>query len=183
MLWLYIKISYIVSRLLYDTRTKGKEMTTENIIISSFKIGQEQEISTLIKKIFDEFVAPDFTDEGINFFYKFISALNILQRQTTQNTILTASIDSQIVGVIDTRDTHAISLLFVDKTFQGQGIARRLFRETMKRAIKENPAFNKVYVHASRYSIPIYEKFGFVKNGLMNIENGILYLPMALTIE
>lgn len=30
--------------------------------------------------------------------------------------------DSEIIGVIEIRDNNTISFLFVDKTFQGQGI-------------------------------------------------------------
>ena len=53
----------------------------------------------------------------------------------------------------------------------------------MKQSIAKDTTINKVYVHASRYSILIYEKFGFVKSESMKIENGMLYLPMELTIE
>ncbi len=88
-----------------------------------------------------------------------------------------------LVGIIEIRDNKFISLLFVDKNYQGIGIARKLINESLKEVIKRDPNSDKIYVHASPYSIPIYKKIGFIATDKMQEENGIKYLPMEMEIK
>jgi predicted GNAT family N-acyltransferase len=84
--------------------------------------------------------------------------------------------------MIEIRDNKYISLLFVDKEYQGKGIAKKLFEKSLKEIIRRDPKLNKFYVHASPYSIPIYKKMGFIETDDMQEENGMKYLPMEMTI-
>ncbi len=156
----------------------------EAIAISSFQKGEEIEIFEFIKRVYDEFVSSDYTDEGNMFFYNFISAENIAERfDKNKNIILTAKHKGKIVGMIEIRGTNQISLLFVDKSFQGQGIAKKLFAEALRQCINTDVTLKTFYVHASPFSIPIYQKLRFTKTAEIQEVNGIKYLPMEMIIK
>jgi len=87
------------------------------------------------------------------------------------------------VGMIEIRDYNHISLLFVDKEFQGEGIARELFTEALKICKLKDKSIVKIYVHASPFSIPVYQKLGFQKTGDMQEQFGIKYLPMERVVD
>jgi GNAT superfamily N-acetyltransferase len=142
-----------------------------------FQPGQEREIYDLIKRVYDEFVAPDYTNEGNQFFYDFIRPEMMLERYSNKiDTIFTAKTNSQIIGVITLRNPDHISLLFVDKEFHGMGIARKLFNSVEEILIKDN--VREITVHASPYSLKIYERLGFEAESGMQEVNGIKYIPM-----
>jgi GNAT superfamily N-acetyltransferase len=153
------------------------------IEIEQYQNGQEIMIHQLIKKVYDEFVSIDYCEEGNKFFYDWIQPSRIAERQRNQINLWVAFMDLKLVGMIEVRDNKFISLLFVDKDYQGQGIAKRLFDESLKEIIRRDSKLNKFYVHASPYSIPIYKKLGFIETDKMQEENGMKYLPMEMTIN
>jgi GNAT superfamily N-acetyltransferase len=152
------------------------------IRIERYQCGQEIMIHRLIKKVYDEFVSIDYSKEGNIFFYDWIKPLKIAERQLNQINLWVAFIDSKLVGMIEIRDNKYISLLFVHKAYQRQGIAKKLFNESLKEYIRRDPKLDKVYVHASPYSIPVYKKMGFIGTDNMREENGMKYLPMEMII-
>lgn len=151
--------------------------------IEKYQRGQEEMIYQLIKRVYDEFVSIDYGEEGNTFFYDWIQPSKIAERQRNQTNIWVALKDSELVGMIEIRDNKFISLLFVDKVYQGQGIAKRLFNESLKESIQRDLNSDKFFVHASPYSIPIYRKMGFIETDNIQEENGIKYLPMEMTIK
>lgn len=155
----------------------------DTLRIEKYQNGQEISIHQLIKRVYDEFVSSDYSDEGNKFFYDWIEPSRIADRQKKQINLLVALLDSKLVGMIEIRDNKNISLLFVDKEFQGQGIAKRLFHESLKTCIQRDSTLDKFYVHASPFSIPIYMKLGFEETDVMQIQFGIKYLPMELKIN
>jgi predicted GNAT family N-acyltransferase len=155
----------------------------DTIKIEEYQKGQEIEIHQLIKKVYDEFVSIDYSDEGNKFFYDWIESSRIAERQKDQNNLLVALMDSKIVGMIEIRDNKNISLLFVDRQYQGQGIAKRLFQRSLSICIQRDSKLDNFYVHASPFSIPIYKKLGFVETDSLREEHGIKYLPMEMKIN
>jgi GNAT superfamily N-acetyltransferase len=151
--------------------------------IEKYQTGQETMIYKLIKKVYDEFVSIDYCEKGNNFFHEWIQPSKIAERQNNQINIWIAFIEKELVGMMEIRDNKFISLLFVDKKYQGRGIAKRLFDESLKEIIKRDSNLDKFFVHASPYSIPIYKKMGFVNKDNMREENGIKYMPMEMTIK
>lgn len=155
----------------------------DTIKIEKYQAGQEIAIHQLIKRVYDEFVSIDYSDEGNNFFYDWIQPSKIAERQKSQSNLFVAFADSKLVGMIEIRDNKYISLLFVDKEYQGRGIAKRLFHEALKTCIQRDSTLDKFYVHASPFSIPVYMKLGFVAANVMQIQFGIKYLPMEMIIN
>ena len=154
-----------------------------SIKITSFQNGQELLVYLLIKKVYDEFVSIDYTEEGNRVFYDWIEPSKMAERQQNQINILIATIDSEIVGMIEIRDNNKISLLFVDKKHHGLGVAKKLFQEALKKSILRDANLNTFLVNASPYSIPVYRKLGFIETDVMQEKFGIKYLPMAMTIN
>lgn len=155
----------------------------ETIKIENYKIGLEEEIHLLIKRVYNEFVSIDYSEEGNMFFYDWIEPSNIAERQKSQINLLVAIVDSRIIGMIEIRENKYISLLFVDKNYQGRGIAKKLFDESLRICIQRDPTLDKFYVHASPFSIPIYKKLGFVETDSLQENHGIKYLPMEMIIN
>jgi GNAT superfamily N-acetyltransferase len=153
------------------------------ITYHSFQPSSAKMINQLIRRVYDEFVAPDYDDEGNQFFYDWISPEKIVERQCRQQTLWYAIAGDEIVGMIEMRQNDHISLLFVDKSWQGKGIARELFRLGMEQSMQRDPGIKKMYVHASPFSIPVYEKLGFMAVGEMMEQHGISYLPMEMELE
>jgi len=151
--------------------------------IEFYQKGQETAIHQLIKTVYDEFVSGDYSEEGNQFFYDWIHPLRIAERQQTSESLLVAKVGSKLAGMIEIRDNHTISLLFVDKAYQRQGIARKLLREALKKCIRRNVMPDRIYVHASPFSMPVYKKLGFVETDAMQEENGIKYVPMEMRIK
>jgi len=155
----------------------------ETIEIKEYQKGEEAEISELIKRVYTEYVAPDYSDKGNEFFYEWIKSENILARQEKQRQLWIAKIGKEIIGVIEMRENTYVSLLFVDKRYQKMGVAKQLLDELIKACKQRDPEKEKIKVHASPYSIEIYKRLGFKNTDIMQEENGIKYMPMEKKIK
>lgn len=153
------------------------------ITIDDFRQGEEHQISDLISRVFNEFVAPDYSAGGVAFFNDFIEPAKFPERLLKGDFILTAKDGDKIIGMIEIRDNNHISLLFVDKTYHRRMIAKNLYQEALMRCRGIDPELSVFYVHASPYSIPAYHKLGFAAMGGMKEEHGIFYLPMVMMLQ
>jgi len=105
--------------------------------------------------------------------------------QSTKPTVIAARIDDhdfrsyvyvdgeRVIGYIAIRNNQHLYYLFVDKGYQGQGIARQLWDHA--RSASDSDHF---VVRSSIYAVPVYEKFGFVINGPVSVRDGIAFQPM-----
>jgi GNAT superfamily N-acetyltransferase len=152
----------------------------DEIIIAAFERGEEFPIFKLIKTVFDEFVAPDYSPAGNAFFYAYIDPAKLTQRISEGNIVLTAKAAGAIVGAIEVREANHICLLFVDKARQGQGIAKKLVERAGAICREKDTALRCFEVNASPYSEKIYAKMGFRKTANMQNVNGLKFVPMMM---
>ena len=147
------------------------EISYEKIL--DLDLETKQTLTEIIISTFKKFIAPDFSEEGIETFYKFIGEGLVLE-ETLKNRdiIFVAKYENQIVGLIATRSNH-ISLLFIDERFHGRKISKHLF-DIIKSEIKEE----FITVNSSPYAEKIYEKLGFIKGEDMKEMSGIKFIPM-----
>ncbi|MBQ6381115.1 MAG: GNAT family N-acetyltransferase [Clostridia bacterium] len=124
---------------------------------------------TLAWQVFLQFEAPDYTQEGVDEFYKsihdnaYVSAL----------TFYGAFVKTHLVGVLATRkEGKHIALFFVEEAYQGQGIGRQLFEEAK---------CDGMTVNASPYAVKIYRKLGFADTDKEQSVNGLRFTPMVYT--
>ncbi len=147
---------------------------------------QENEIKAaieFIQSVFDEFIAPDYSPEGVISFMNYIQPSMMKRRlRIGEAFAITAFDNDQPVGIIEMRNGNHLSLLFVRKEYQGRGIGRRLFENALERCRMANPALGTITVKSSPYAVPIYEKLGFRRTGPEEIKDGIRFTPMACTV-
>jgi ribosomal protein S18 acetylase RimI-like enzyme len=159
-------------------------MKSDNIIINDFQTGRENLVCDFVKKVFDEFVAPDYSEEGNNTFYDYIDPVKMKERISSGKTfILLAEEGENIAGMIEMRDFNHISLLFVDRKYQGQGIAKDLYDRAIKICRENSNESIEFTVNSSPFAVEIYEKLGFIKTEDEKITNGIRYIPMKMLVE
>jgi Acetyltransferases len=141
-----------------------------------------QEALELVWKVFLQFEAPEYCEEGINEFRGFIQADSIRQKLLNEELFLWAGYeDNRIVGVIAVRPPFHISLLFVNPQFHRRGIARSLF-ETVLEVCKKD-GYAEITVNSSPYAVGIYRRLGFTDTDAEQTVNGIRFVPMKYMIQ
>lgn len=152
----------------------------DQIVYEFMKPGEEKPVIDLVISVFDEFVAPEFSSEGIEEFKKYADAEALAHRANSGSFIIIARNGSNPVGVIEIRDYNHVAMLFVSKQFQRQGIARALVRKAIEICLRRQPDLHKITVNSSPNSIHAYEKMGFISTSDEQISNGIRFIPMEL---
>src|SRR5262245_43969578 len=85
--------------------------------------------------------------------------------------------DSQLTGFIAIRDSSHLFHLFVERSHQGQGVARDLWERILREICV--PGSNGGFtVNSSLIAVPVYQAFGFVPAGQIQSMHGISFLPM-----
>ena len=90
---------------------------------------------------------------------------------------LLAYSNSQLAGFIAIRDGFHLFHLFVERTHQRQGIARRLWERALLQLCAPDSDGN-ITVNSSLFTVPVYQAFGFVPVGSIQRIHGISFLPM-----
>ncbi|MEN6594464.1 MAG: GNAT family N-acetyltransferase [Clostridiaceae bacterium] len=125
--------------------------------------------------VFLQYVAPDYSSEGIETFRAFVSS----GEATSALAIYGAFAEDTLAGMIATKNNGGhISLFFVDSRFQQRGIGRALMQQVIERCLED-----AVTVHSSPYAKPIYEKLGFTAICEERLNDGIRYTPMKYVCQ
>jgi GNAT superfamily N-acetyltransferase len=140
--------------------------------------GEEHEVCALVARVFDEYVAEDFSTEGVEEFYRYAEPGAMAERSRKGDKVLLVEEDGQILGMLELKGTDHIAMLFVDD--QGRGLGRALVERALQLCREEAEGLEQVSVHASPYAVPIYRKLGFEAEGPERMENGITYVPMVI---
>jgi hypothetical protein len=153
----------------------------ETIVYREMNPGEERAVCDLVSKVFNEFVSPDYEQEGIEEFFRFANPDAMEERMQSGGFVLVAYQADDLVGMLEFFPPDMIAMLFV--TIQHQGVAKELLAQAINKVRVLNPESPKLTVHSSRYAEPIYKKMGFYKTGNTTTENGITYVPMELLLK
>jgi len=145
--------------------------------------GEEVEVVNLVARSFNEFIAPDFPDEGIEEFFNYANPRALIKRSEGNHFVLVAEAEGAIASMIEIREMRHVSMLFVDKAYHRRGIAKELFSAALDRIKSESRPPKKVTVHSSRFALPFYESLGFVRTEAEKIIHGVIHIPMALVLR
>ena len=141
------------------------------------KIRQEEieKALLLVWQVFQQYEAPDYTQDGVDEFYKSIHDEKYLSELCWYG----AFVRKKLVGVLATRTagTH-IALFFVEGKYHRQGIGKQLYQAA--RAANHS---NVMTVNSSPYAVPVYHKLGFKDTGPEHVVNGLRFTPMKLNKE
>ena len=153
-------------------------------LIRELKDDDIQEAMELVWCVFEEFEAPEYSDEGIENFKLFIECNSIIERiNSGRMKMFGYFIDDKLVGIVGVREIKHISLLFVDKDFQKRGFARQLFQKALNFCKEESRELKEITVNSSPYAVDVYHKLGFVDTDIEQIVDGICFIPMKLAID
>ena len=149
----------------------------EQFAFKELEIDRLQETLTLIRKVFLEYESPDYSDEGIQEFMRFVEE-DAMKRRLTERTIhiWICEDNDKIVGALGARSDH-INLLFVNGNYHRKGIARKLLHIMIGHF---NPS--AITVNSSPYAVEAYRKLGFVNTDTEQTVNGLRYIPMKCTL-
>lgn len=143
-----------------------------------------EQASSLVWRVFTEFVAPGYSLEGIETFRKFIQPVEMNKSLESGRFFFLGFFDDErLVGVIAMRDFNHVSLLFVDKAYHCRGIAKELFKIAINKCIYRNSDLTEITVNSSPYAVNIYKKLGFYITSEETTKDGITYIPMKLEIS
>ena len=145
--------------------------------------GEEEAVCRLIEECFNEFVAPEYSEAGIEEFFKYANPQALRDRTQKDHFVLMAMDGDKLVGVIEVRSNNHISLLFVKTEYHHRGIARKLLQLSLEACRKAKPDLDQIDVNSSPYAVGIYAKLGFKRTDMEQEVNGIKFTPMKLTIK
>lgn len=135
--------------------------------------------SALVRRVFAEFEAPDYVQEGIDAFHRFIAPEALAEQFRSGSLKLWGAFrQDSLAGVAAARNQNHICLLFVDKPYHRQGIARALFTAVLN-LCRTDPAISRITVNSSPYAAGIYRKLGFTATDAERIADGIRFTPMV----
>jgi len=159
------------------------------------KLNTEQLYETLelVRNVFMEFEAPDYSPEGIEEFLRFLDPVEITNMLDDEKMQIWVCVhdwsdcnggscgsnesEKKIVGMIAGNHNH-INLLFVDGKHHRKGIARRLLE-----ILIENFNPTELTVNSSPFALEAYRRLGFKETAPEKIENGIRFTPMKWGIQ
>ena len=134
-----------------------------------------KEALELVWRVFLEYEAPDYTEEGIKEFKKTIDDVSWVEARDFYGAF---DESNKLLGVIATRDSNHIALFFVEGKYHKQGIGRKLYN--MVESLN-NSGF--ITVNSSPYAHEIYKHLGFFDTDLEQCINGLRFYPMKRILE
>ena len=140
------------------------------------------EVCDLVTRVFNEFVAPLYSQEGNREFMEYVQPDLLLRRSQAGHFVLVAAAHGEVVGMIEVRNYDHICLLFVDKRLQRHGIAKVLVREALESCLSHRPDLREITVNSSPNSVQTYERLGFRQMWPEQVVNGIRFTAMALDL-
>jgi GNAT superfamily N-acetyltransferase len=152
-------------------------------IFREIRNGEEFEVCQLVNDVFNEFVAPTYSTEGVKEFTKYIDPDLIRDRMKHGNFIFVCLYNRTIIGAIEIRSNNHLALLFVKSQYHKLGIAKKLLKLAIEKCRQEEGTIDTIDVHSSPNAVPIYEKLGFRKTNTEQVVNGIRFTPMVLKLN
>ncbi|MDF9824886.1 ribosomal protein S18 acetylase RimI-like enzyme [Breznakia sp. PF5-3] len=135
----------------------------------------------LVWNVFLEFEAIEYPKQGVEEFKRYIMEDNILQMLDKKEIVIWGCFDRELVGMIAGRIPDHITLLFVDKRYHRQGIAKQLF-QIMKDDFINTYHIDKITVNSSLYAKEVYKRLGFYEVQEVQVVNGIPFISMQMDV-
>jgi GNAT superfamily N-acetyltransferase len=129
----------------------------------------------LVWKVFLEYEAPDYTEEGIKEFKKTIDDVSWIEARDFYGAY---DESNKILGVIATKDVTHIALFFVDGKYHKQGIGKKLYYKV--ESLNNNEFFT---VNSSPYAHEIYKHLGFIDTDKEQSIKGLRFYPMKKNLK
>lgn len=147
------------------------------------RIAEAGSVVALALRAFDEFIAPDYSDEGIAHFHANVTTDRLVAAMNEGNIVMVGTVDGVLAGVVTLHHETHISWLYVDKVYQGQGIGRKLVADAVAQVMVRTPGATVITLNSSPIAVPIYYRIGFEAAGPEITKDGMRMTPMRARIE
>lgn len=138
----------------------------------------------LVWKVFEECDAKDYEELGRKTFGHFIGRENMEEKMRSGEMVFFGAYEeNRLIGVISMRSGFHISLLFVDKPYQRQGVAKRLVRRAVVYCMENTPGLEYITVNSSPAGREAYAAMGFEPLSLEQKRDGMRYTPMRICVS
>lgn len=135
-----------------------------------------ERISALLTCLAEEFIVGEFSPEGREQLMSGFKVDAIAARlASTEYRFHVAEASAELAGVVALRGDRHLYLLFVERSWHRQGLARRLW-SVARAAVPA--AVERWTVNASAYAVPAYERLGFRRVGGPQERLGVEFQPM-----
>ena len=153
------------------------------IQIRPARLSEANSIIAMVLRSFDVIVAPDYSNEGIDYFHHEVTAESLENAINDDEIVLVALADANLAGVIKVRDETHISMLFVDQLHQARGIGRELITRAVAEIQNRTPHATIITVNSSPFAVPVYIHMGFQAAGPETETDGMKYFPLTADVE
>lgn len=137
------------------------------------------QVARLLRRVARRWVWPDQPASAIPLIQRGMSALAVRGAIAAGKRYHTAWADDRLVGVLAMRDDCHVFQLFVTASWQGKGVARRLWHRALNDAIRR-AGTQRFTVNSSRVAVSVYRRLGFVPiSGEVASPLGVLSTPMV----
>jgi ribosomal protein S18 acetylase RimI-like enzyme len=150
-----------------------------DVLIRSLAPADISAVAALLETLAHEYILHEFAPEARAQFLSKNNADSIRGLVEKGFRYHVATVKNRIVGFVGTRDNSHLYHLFVANEFQRQGLGRRLWNTARSECVAAGNT-GTFTVNSSNNSIPVYERFGFVRSGPAQNMSGVIYNPMAL---
>lgn len=139
-------------------------------------------IAELVAAVASRFILPDFSPEGCRRVLEEHAPDSIARRMAEGFRFHVAESHGELVGVVGVgRNSHLFDL-FVAEAHQRRGLGRRLWEVAQAQCLElGNPG--EFTVNSSKYAVPVYQRFGFVATGPLQVKQGVQFVPMKLNLD
>ena len=156
----------------------NKAINGQIVNIMRLKVSELDEVITMIQAVFDSYVAPDCSVDGIRVFKDFIKPEEMQGRIDGGSLVLVARFQAELAGVIEIRVGDHIALLFTAARFQRQGIAGKLLQTALDSWRETRTDLQKITVNSSPYAVAVYRRLGFSPITIEQNKYGVRFTPM-----
>lgn len=163
--------SAVKNSMVTDMALYGLTRARDEYPLRRLSAGEIPEALELAWKVFLEFEAPEYSEEGIQ---AFRAALDDDNRNRHMD-FYGAFDGDRLVGMLAMRAPQHVSSFFVDPAYHRRGIGRRLFE-----AMRGEYELQEFTVNSSPYAVEVYRRLGFEATDEEQCEDGIRYTPMVL---
>ena len=144
----------------------------DDIYIRELDKGEYGSALDLVWKVFPEYEASDYSEQGTEEFKKSINDAGYPAMLRCYGAFIGWKLTAT------RNNANHVALFFVDGKYHRQGIGRKLFEAD----VNDNTS-GEVTVNSSPYAVPVYHRLGFTDTENEQITNGIRYTPMKITLN
>jgi len=152
---------------------------SSSIEVRDATAGDALRISALLTALAEEFIVGEFSEQGRLHLLAHFGVTEMEKRlQAREYRFQVAEDGAVLAGVVGVRAGTHLQYLFVARSHQRSGLARRLWELARLDAIRGGNTAGRFTVNASGYAVPAYARLGFRRVGPVQEANGVRFQPM-----